>query len=481
MKTLNGDYLDLGKNPYFASAVAAAEQPQTKQFMTQVLPGVTAQFEGAGRYGSGQQQAYTGLALDSLNQAQANAAAGMANTAYQGERPNQLNAANLAPTLANQDFANIALDAAGRPGDRREQPGADRRRTSPATTTNTTAQQNYISNYLQRLLAGYPGGESSGNGSVRSTPALRHVDAVDQPDVEHSGRHFRSRRSRDRGKTRGTRLMTGFNFSSGSIRPQLAAGAAAPEDGARSHSRSRAAAADHVRLPGAAGPQHAGRVDAGVATRLQRAGRREDPQHSLVQADPKPPPGSILNLAANPSAGTIGAPAGLPDPSDGLSGWGGSQAIDPLTGLLQDLGFGGGVETGGVADGGSLMSGLDPAGLSSGVAGLFGGGAAAAALRPQVPMLRQEVLRPQGPVLRAPKRPGSRSPTCCRSCGAGGVMERAMSDPASVDLTDEFGLRKQQPTRSLTWTLAPATGTKPTPTTTSRRPMARRRACFRRA
>ena len=44
MSTLNGDYLDLGKNPYFASAVAAAEQPQTKQFMTQVLPGVTAQF-----------------------------------------------------------------------------------------------------------------------------------------------------------------------------------------------------------------------------------------------------------------------------------------------------------------------------------------------------------------------------------------------------------------------------------------------------
>ena len=107
MSTLNGDYLDLSENPYFAGAVTAAEQPQTKQFMTQVLPSVTAQFEGTGRYGSGQQQAYTGLALDSLNQAQANAAAGMANTAYQNERSNQLTAANLAPTLANQDFANI--------------------------------------------------------------------------------------------------------------------------------------------------------------------------------------------------------------------------------------------------------------------------------------------------------------------------------------------------------------------------------------
>ena len=168
MSTLNGDYLDLGKNPYFASAVAAAEQPQTKQFMTQVLPGVTAQFEGAGRYGSGQQQAYTGLALDSLNQAQANAAAGMANTAYQSERSNQLNAANLAPTLANQDFANIAaMLQAGQAIDANTQANID----SNVARYNyeTTAQPNYISNYLQRLLAGYPGGESSGNSSGSSS------------------------------------------------------------------------------------------------------------------------------------------------------------------------------------------------------------------------------------------------------------------------------------------------------------------------
>ena len=77
--------------------------------------------------------------------------------------------------------------------------------------------------------------------------------------------------------------------------------------------------------------------------------------------------------------------------TDGLSGGGapaGGGAIDPLTGLLQDLGFGGGVETGG---------------------GLVG--AAAVEL-----MLRQEALRPRAPVLPAPERPASRSPTCCRSC-----------------------------------------------------------------
>jgi hypothetical protein len=179
MSTLNGDYLDLGKNPYFASAVAAAEQPQTKQFMTQVLPGVTAQFEGAGRYGSGQQQAYTGLALDSLNQAQANAAAGMANTAYQGERQNQLNAANLAPTLANQDFANIAsMLQAGQGIDANNQAQIDAN--VARYNYNTTAQQNYISNYLQRLLAGYPGGESSGSGSsyTTSTPSTNPTSTL---------------------------------------------------------------------------------------------------------------------------------------------------------------------------------------------------------------------------------------------------------------------------------------------------------------
>src|SRR5580704_6488404 len=190
MSTLNGDYLDLSNNPYFASAVAAAEQPQTKQFMTQVLPGVTAQFEGTGRYGSGQQQAYTGLALDSLNQAQANAAAGMANTAYQNERSNQLNAANLAPTLANQDFANIAaMLQAGQAIDANTQANID----SNVARYNyeTTSQPNYVSNYLQRLL-------------------LWHVDAGDQPDGEHAGRTL---------WWKGTLRMTAFNFLSGSADP----------------------------------------------------------------------------------------------------------------------------------------------------------------------------------------------------------------------------------------------------------------------
>ena len=65
--------------------------------------------------------------------------------------------------------------------------------------------------------------------------------------------------------------------------------------------------------------------------------------------------------------------------TDGLSGWGapaGGGAIDPLTGLLQDLGFGGGVETGGVA--GAAAAGADSAAGSAAAAGASAAGAGAA-------------------------------------------------------------------------------------------------------
>jgi hypothetical protein len=64
---------------------------------------------------------------------------------------------------------------------------------------------------------------------------------------------------------------------------------------------------------------------------------------------------------------------------DGLSGWGapaGGGAIDPLTGLLQDLGFGGGAATGGAA--GAAAAGADAAAGSAAAAGAGAAGAGAA-------------------------------------------------------------------------------------------------------
>ena len=90
-------------------------------------------------------------------------------------------------------------------------------------------------------------------------------------------------------------------------------------------------------------------------------------------------------------------PLPTPDPNgviinltDGLSGGGapaGGGAIDPLTGLLQDLGFGGGVETGGVA--GAAAAGADAAagGAAAAGAGAAGAGAAGFSIADLLPFL----------------------------------------------------------------------------------------------
>jgi hypothetical protein len=65
--------------------------------------------------------------------------------------------------------------------------------------------------------------------------------------------------------------------------------------------------------------------------------------------------------------------------ADGLPGWGapaGGGAIDPLTGLLQDLGFGGGMGTGGAA--GAAAAGADAAAGGAAAAGAGAAGAEAA-------------------------------------------------------------------------------------------------------
>jgi hypothetical protein len=76
--------------------------------------------------------------------------------------------------------------------------------------------------------------------------------------------------------------------------------------------------------------------------------------------------------------------------TDGLSGGrapAGGGAIDPLTGLLQDLGFGGGVEAGGLA--GAAAAGADAAagGAAAAGAGAAGAGAAGFSIADLLPFL----------------------------------------------------------------------------------------------
>ena len=175
--TVAGKYLDIGSNPYFQKALAAGFEPQTNQFMTSVLPGVTAQFSGAGRYGSGQQEAYTKLAVNSLNNAQANAAATASNAAYGNERANQLSAAGLLPGLAAADYQDInAMGQAGQAIDQQNQ--AQINSNIARYNYDQNAQWNYINRYLASLNGGYPGSESRGTMTGSATPSSNPTDSI---------------------------------------------------------------------------------------------------------------------------------------------------------------------------------------------------------------------------------------------------------------------------------------------------------------
>lgn len=90
--TLNGNYLSAG-NPYFSQ--------MSDRITSEVLPSITSQWAKAGR-GTGNSQvveaASRGLG-DSIGQ--------LAYQNYGQERSNQMNAATMAPTLANQDYADM--------------------------------------------------------------------------------------------------------------------------------------------------------------------------------------------------------------------------------------------------------------------------------------------------------------------------------------------------------------------------------------
>lgn len=172
--TLGGKYLDLNSNPYFQGALEAGFRPQTKQFMTDVLPGVTAQFSGAGRYGSGQQNAYTGLALDSLNTAQADAAARASAATYGDERNRQSQVASWLPqfasTKADLDYKDIeAMLGAGMTRDQQAQRGIDAEKAR--WDYDQTKDVNWKAYIGQLLGQTFPGSTTTGVQAGQAKPA----------------------------------------------------------------------------------------------------------------------------------------------------------------------------------------------------------------------------------------------------------------------------------------------------------------------
>jgi Chaperone of endosialidase len=166
--TLTGKYLDINNNPYFQRALAAGFAPQTENFNNSILPNLRSQFEGSGRNLGGADMATAQTAAKNLDQTQANASATAANNAYGMERGLQSTALGMLPALQNMDYQNIAAMAqAGASTDAANQAAIDA--AVGRYNANAMAQPNYISDFLARIGAGYPGGQTTGTGTSTSS------------------------------------------------------------------------------------------------------------------------------------------------------------------------------------------------------------------------------------------------------------------------------------------------------------------------
>ncbi len=137
-QTASGNYL-YGQ-PGFNAALESAHR--------QIAPMVRGQFEGAGRYGSGLQQATEMQVLGDV----------FANM-YGQERQRQLSAAQLAPTMAQADYADIGrLSEVGAQQEARAQAALDDAQARWQFAQGTPYSQ--LGTMSQVIQGGYPGGQT---------------------------------------------------------------------------------------------------------------------------------------------------------------------------------------------------------------------------------------------------------------------------------------------------------------------------------
>lgn len=111
---LNGDFLDLSKNPYFQGAMTASLAPATENFVKNIIPGIQSTFASAGRPGSGANQDKINEAMTGFSRASTDAMTKAGNEAYQYERGQQGATLGMLPSLNASQLANLmALGQAG--------------------------------------------------------------------------------------------------------------------------------------------------------------------------------------------------------------------------------------------------------------------------------------------------------------------------------------------------------------------------------
>lgn len=167
--TLQGSYLDAG-NPYFQQAVAAATRPMTESFQQDILPGIASSFSGSGRYGSGAQANMTNRAASELSRNIGDVSGSMAAAMYNQERNRQMLAGQLAPGLAQMDYADIGqLKQAG--AEREGMAGADLQEQISRFNQEQQAPKDALANYMALIKGGY------GTQGQTTTPIYRNKPA----------------------------------------------------------------------------------------------------------------------------------------------------------------------------------------------------------------------------------------------------------------------------------------------------------------
>lgn len=168
LDTVNGKYLE--NNPYIDQVVNTSLNDVTNRYANEILPGLASNFAQSGRYGSGIQQNLTADAVGQMGKEVMGVASGIRYDNYNNERTRQMQAAALAPTLAQGDYydaqqlmgvgsAREALDQA------KLQDEMDR------YWYNANGKNNQLDQYISRLSAlNWGGGTQTQTGGTARSP-----------------------------------------------------------------------------------------------------------------------------------------------------------------------------------------------------------------------------------------------------------------------------------------------------------------------
>lgn len=157
--TLEGKYM--GANPYLDQAIDTATRPMVENFNTSVMPAVQSGFSGKGRYGSGMQAFQQREAAKDVNRQIGDVAGSMAYQNYGRGMQDMMNAAQLAPTLAQTDYDDISkLQQIG--GIRESQAGAELQDDINRFNFGQQAPKDALKEYMSLVAGGSFGGTSTG-------------------------------------------------------------------------------------------------------------------------------------------------------------------------------------------------------------------------------------------------------------------------------------------------------------------------------